>query len=307
MTRAFLPVGLLRFQELGCAHELARKFHTLLAGEATECSENCHAVGGRRDFRAYVKTARRFCFSPHELKATAKTPTRRASGRREDQSECEKCGLELATEWLLASSSSVFSLSLNFHAMSVACETPTETAGPAARTLAQHLGETAPYSPLWHRARALGLRDSHHLLAFAAQRGARHYAGLGAPAATKPAGREGFSNEEVIGLLLHGLNPFEPFLIRAAAELIRHHAVDAARLVLASKRERCQRVLAYIAQAGADHDAVGSPWWKSLLVALGPQRPVPAGLLPHWSRFVALQGIDRQGRDRGSRWIGAAA
>ena len=28
--------------------------------------------------------------SPHELKATAKTPTRRASGRREDQSECEK-------------------------------------------------------------------------------------------------------------------------------------------------------------------------------------------------------------------------
>jgi hypothetical protein len=31
---------------------LARKFHTLLAGGATECSENCHAVEGRRDFRA---------------------------------------------------------------------------------------------------------------------------------------------------------------------------------------------------------------------------------------------------------------
>ena len=72
---------------------LARKFHTLLAGEATECSENCHAVGGRWDFRTYVKTAWRFCFSPHELKATAKTPMHRASGRREEQSECEKCGL----------------------------------------------------------------------------------------------------------------------------------------------------------------------------------------------------------------------
>ena len=72
---------------------LTRKFHTLLAGEVTECSENCHAVEGRRDFRAYVKTAWRFCFRPHELKATAKTPTHRASGRREDQSECEKCGL----------------------------------------------------------------------------------------------------------------------------------------------------------------------------------------------------------------------
>ncbi|MSU66169.1 MAG: hypothetical protein EXS38_08740 [Opitutus sp.] len=176
-----------------------------------------------------------------------------------------------------------------------------------ARTLAQHLGETAPYSPLWHRARALGLRDCHHLLAFAAQRGARHYAGLGSPVATKPTGVEELSNEELIGLLLHGRNLFEPFLIRAAAALIRHHALDAARLVLASKRERCQRVLAYIAQAGADHDATGSPWWNSLLVALGPLRPVPAGLLPHWSRFVALQGIDRQGRNRGSRWIGAAA
>ena len=72
---------------------LARKFPSLLAGGATERSENCHAVEGRRDFRAYVKTAWRFCFRPHELKATAKTPTHRASGRREDQSECEKCGL----------------------------------------------------------------------------------------------------------------------------------------------------------------------------------------------------------------------
>ena len=31
--------------------------------------------------------------SLHELKATAKTPRHRASGRRGDQSECEKCGI----------------------------------------------------------------------------------------------------------------------------------------------------------------------------------------------------------------------
>jgi hypothetical protein len=80
-------------EEFRSRFTLARKFHTLLAGGATECSGNCHAVEGRRDFRAYVKTAWRFCFSPHELKATAKTPMHRASGRREDQSECEKCGL----------------------------------------------------------------------------------------------------------------------------------------------------------------------------------------------------------------------
>lgn len=108
-------------------------------------------------------------------------------------------------------------------------------------------------------------------------------------------------------LLLHGRNAFEPFLIRAAAELTRACVVDPARLVLAAKRECCQRVLAYIARAGADHDVSGSDRWRSILAALGPQRQVPSGLLPHWSRFVALQGIDRRGRDRGSRWIGAAA
>ena len=54
-------------------------------------------------------------------------------------------------------------------------------------------------------------------------------------------------------------------------------------------------------------DTPGAYPWGALRAALGPQRPVPPGLLPHWSRFVALEGIDRQGRDRGRRWIGAAA
>jgi hypothetical protein len=191
--------------------------------------------------------------------------------------------------------------------MPVACASPTRTAFSATRTLAQHLGETAPNSPLWHRARALGLHQNQHLLALAAQRGAHHYAGLASPSIALPNVSAAFSDEELIVLLLHGRNPFEPFLVRAAAELTRSCAVDHTRLALAAKRERCQQVLAYIAQAGANHDAPWADRWNSLLVALGPQRPVPAGLLPHWSRFVALQGIDRRGRDRGTRWIGAAA
>jgi len=106
---------------------------------------------------------------------------------------------------------------------------------------------------------------------------------------------------------LHGRNPFEPFLIRAAAELLRYRPRDASRLVLNSRRERCQRVLADIAQAGAAHDASASDWWNSLLVSLGPQHPASPGLLPHGSRWVALQGIARPCRDRGGRWIGATA
>ena len=38
------------------AYDLARKFHTLLAGGATECLEHYYGVEGRRDFRAYDKT-----------------------------------------------------------------------------------------------------------------------------------------------------------------------------------------------------------------------------------------------------------
>ena len=191
--------------------------------------------------------------------------------------------------------------------MSVACGMPTKAPAAASRTLAQHLGETETFSPLWHRVRTLGLNQSRNLLALAAQRGARHYAGLASPSIAQSTDSAAFSDEELIVLLLHGRIRFEPFLIRAAAELTRNCAVDPARLAHAAKRERCQRVLAYIAQAGSVHDAPGAAWWNSLLAALGPQRPVPPGLLPHWSRFVALQGIDREGRDRGGRWIGAAA
>ena len=44
---------------------------TMLAGGVTRCSDLHHAGDGRKDFRAYYKTARRFCFSPHELEMDA--------------------------------------------------------------------------------------------------------------------------------------------------------------------------------------------------------------------------------------------
>jgi hypothetical protein len=190
----------------------------------------------------------------------------------------------------------------------MSADLPKSAAGspPSPRTLAQQLGETAAHTPLWLRARRLGLLPRDQLLALAVQRGARHYAGLAAPAVAQSASAA-FSDEELVVLLLHGRNAFEPFLIRAAAELIRRLALDPARLAFAARRERCQRALAYLAEAGGRHDTPGAYPWGVLRAALGPQRPVPPGLMPHWSRFVALEGIDRQGRDRGRRWIGAAA
>lgn len=108
-------------------------------------------------------------------------------------------------------------------------------------------------------------------------------------------------------LLLHGANAFEPLLIRAAGELMRCRSMPADSLAKAATRERCERVLAYIARAGVQHDPQAAEFWTALLAALGPQRPVAPGLLPHWSRFVALEGVGRGGRQRNARWIGAAA
>lgn len=173
--------------------------------------------------------------------------------------------------------------------------------------LAHRLGETAVYSPLWRRAQAMGLREPGQLLALAVQRGARHYAGVAPAAAPPPVSGINLTNEELIVLLLHGRNGFEPFLVRAAAELLRRCRLDPVRLARAARGERCERTLAYIAQAGARHDPEGAPWWESLQAALGPQREIPPGVLPHWSRFVALLGVGREMRPRGARWIGADA
>ena len=181
------------------------------------------------------------------------------------------------------------------------------TAWPPPDSLGRRLGETVPRSPLRQRTRALGLREGSDLLALAVQRGCRHYAGVIAGRAVHDPGREVLSDEELAVLLLHGANAFEPFLIRAAAELLRCRPMKVADLAEAAKRERCARVLAYIAEAGVHHDATGTAFWSALLSALGPQRMIAPGVLPHWSRFAALQGVGRDGNSRGTRWIGAAA
>ena len=115
------------------------------------------------------------------------------------------------------------------------------------------------------------------------------------------------SDEDLVVLLLHNANVFEPFLIRAAAELLRCRPIAIECVTRAARRERCERVLAYIAHAGAHHDSDGAVFWTTLVAAFKSQRAVAPGVLPHWSRFVALEGVDRGRRQRAKRWIGATA
>jgi hypothetical protein len=176
-----------------------------------------------------------------------------------------------------------------------------------AETLGRRMGQTRHVSPLRRHAAEHGLRDAWDLLTLAVQRGCRHCAGVAPARGVTDPGERVLANEELAVLLLAGENRFEPFLIRAAAELLRVVPMDVRRLAWLARRERVTRVLAYIACAGAQHDPEGGAFWRELVAALGPVAPVAPGVLPHWSRFVALRGVARGGRALGNRWIGAAS
>ena len=193
---------------------------SLWAAAEQKCDFNAPGISSGFGPRPSRKTVREWLpfLLPLEFRAWIATGLRYGSIPLVFSLQCAACLLP-ASILILASS----------QVMPVACELPTKTAPAATRTLAQHLGDTATFSPLWHRARTLGLNQSQNLLALAAQRGARHYAGLASPSIAKSTDSAAFSDEELIVLLLHGRNRFEPFLIRAAAELTRYCAVDPAR------------------------------------------------------------------------------
>lgn len=169
-------------------------------------------------------------------------------------------------------------------------------------TLAQQIGETAHCSLLQRKARRHGLTDLPSIMRLAVARGARHYASVYPPAEIDP-GVEMLSHEELVALLLLGSQPFEPFAIRCAAQIIT--LCDLRRLSLIACRERVSRPLAHIARAGAAHDTGRAARWQELLHLLRSPSPVSSGRLPHWSRFVSHSGITRHGNPR-TDWLHAS-
>jgi hypothetical protein len=59
--------------------------------------------------------------------------------------------------------------------------------------------------------------------------------------------------------------------------------------------EKCERVLAHIARAGATHDPEGTGFWNTILRLLPNQPSRQETNLPHWTRFVSMPGIQRRG------------
>ncbi len=169
--------------------------------------------------------------------------------------------------------------------------------------LATRLGGTHHVSVLLRRARVLGLARLSDLIALAVERGCDHYRGVVLAGKVEDPGVDKLANEELAVLLLLGEHPFEANAVRCAAQLLSGEGIDPARVARLARRERCERVVAYIARAGTQHDERGGVFWEKLLAGLPSSPQVPDGVLPHWTRFAALTGVQEGGRQLKSVWL----
>ena len=162
-------------------------------------------------------------------------------------------------------------------------------------TLARRLGDTAHVSGLAIRLARMSLagnRLPEWLLKTALERGAQHY--QREFDASLPPDNPAVSDEEIGVALCLGQMPYDPWLIRAAAQLLSSPRVDPQRLARLAEMERVEPVLLYIAAACARVDAALEPW-ANLRRRLHPRRTVRTDALPHWTRFALLPGLTRTG------------
>lgn len=167
-------------------------------------------------------------------------------------------------------------------------------------TLAETLQQTAPISLLAMKARRLGLGSVDALLSLAVKRGCRHYCATDETVVDPGLGRLG--NDELAILLLAGSLEYKPNAIRCAAQLMRAPGIEPERLAFLAIREKSQRALWHIANAGLAHDPEGLPFWQKIMESLGPMETREEPVLPHWSRFVSMPGYQRGGHTP-ARWL----
>jgi hypothetical protein len=161
------------------------------------------------------------------------------------------------------------------------------------RTVAEHLGSTPHVSPLLRKLRRLGLSTSDALLGLAAVRGCTHYAppGWREFPPTDPGGGV-LSDLELAIALCSGAQDYDPRLLRCAAQLMSAENITPTALARASRMERCETVVGYIADAAKEIDVGHEEFWLRVLAELPVRRHVPpAGVLPHPSRFTLATGL----------------
>ena len=158
-------------------------------------------------------------------------------------------------------------------------------------TLARKLGTTEHISPLLMKARRLGLRGVEDLCTLAVQRGCRHY-WQGHEPEGELLTQAQLSNEELALALLSIAGTYDPHAIRCGAAMLGAAGNDPATLARLARWERSEQVVRYIAECGMKFEPDNSFW--SELLALLPGTPPPKdGVMPHPTRFVAMNGYER--------------
>src|SRR5512133_4262569 len=135
-------------------------------------------------------------------------------------------------------------------------------------TLAHELGDTSRVSGLVIRLARLsgaGERLPEWLLKTAAERGAKHYQRDFDP--SLPPDNPAISDEEIGIALCLGQMPYDPWFIRAAAQLLSSSRVNPQLLVRLAKMERVEPVLIHLAAACERTGETSEPWatfWQQL-------------------------------------------
>lgn len=176
-------------------------------------------------------------------------------------------------------------------------------------SLAHRMGTAAHLSPLLRKAHRLGFRDAHDLEHLALERGL-HYFGSpgkqGHETSKQPTmiaeNASSLTNEELAIALINPAAPYSLNRIRMAAALMAEEGISAAQIIRLARMERCEAIVRHIAMCGAKVEPA-NPLWKFLLDNTPEGPPTNPDVLPHISRFVAMSGITRYGRQNSMQWI----
>lgn len=119
-------------------------------------------------------------------------------------------------------------------------------------------------------------------------------------------GEAAFSNEELAVALQSICLPFSQYRLRLGAAMTAAHGNSPAKLARLAVLERCHVVLRHVARCGAKVEP-SNPFWTELLALLPKSAVPPPDTLPHITRYVAMTGITRRGRETLMQWIRPSA
>lgn len=128
----------------------------------------------------------------------------------------------------------------------------------------------------------------------AVDRGCKHYENTFEPPYYLPQTFKDLSNEElIVGLCLahFGLQPLD---IRIAGELLGAENLSVPRIASLAAQERCSGIIIHIAKVGQQIES-NNTFWGDLIQTLHPPKREKTPSFPHWSRFVSMTGISRNG------------